>query len=495
MEQQQETGYRYGPLERRGWLFGVRGGQFVLGIGGLCGAVLLVNLSRGWWGAFAAAAWVLFWLGLALLPVEGRGVDEWAAVAAGFALRRLLGADRWRSQYPLLGFRSDTDQVAVVPPPTLRDVEILEVPLAGDSAGVIHDRRLDTYTCLLHVHAAGFLLADDSERQRLLDAYGTALASLCREGSPVSRVQWLERALSDAGDGPARQLVEESVMPLLSGVVESYRALLDTGRAPHTEHEVVMAVTISTRRAGRLVGRAGGGDEGACRVLMDEANGFGMRLLQADLIVDGIATPRGLAWQLRLGFEPPARRWMLWRATVRPDADGVDEAGAYPLATEEHWASYRTDGIHHATYWVRELPRQPVGPAWIYPLMLETGNGRTASWVGEPLPPRQAQQRVVHQQVEDLATEDFKLRRGFLVSRREREEHSSVERREAELVAGHGLYRYNLYITVSGNSAEELEQRCVELEQASTRAMVELQRLVGQQAEAFTFTLPLGRGL
>jgi hypothetical protein len=186
---------------------------------------------------------------------------------------------------------------------------------------------------------------------------------------------------------------------------------------------------------------------------------------------------------------------MLWRATVRPDSDGVDEAGSYPLATEERWASYRTDGVHHATYWVREMPRQPVGPAWIYPLVLETGSGRTVSWVGEPVPPRQAQQRVVHQQVEDLATEDFKLRRGFLVSRREREEHSSAERREGELVAGHGLYRYNVYITVSGDSAEELEQRCIELEQASTRAMVELQRLVGQQAEAFTFTLPLGRGL
>jgi hypothetical protein len=495
MERHQETGYQYGPLERRGWIFGVRGGQFALVILGLGGAVLLVNLSRSWWGAFVAAAWILFWLGLALLPLEGRGVDEWVAVVVAFAARWLLGRERWRSAYPLLGFRSDRELTAVVPPPTLRDVEILEVPLVGDSAGVICDRRRGTYTCVLHVQGGGFLLADNAERQRRLEAYGSALASLCREGSPVATVQWLERALPDTGDGPARQLVEESVMPLISGVVESYRALLDTGRPLQTEHEVVMLLQISAARAGRLIRRAGGGDEGACRVLMDEANGFGVQLQQADLTVDGLATPRGLAGQLRIAFEPAARRWMQWRTTVEPEAEGVDEASAYPLTTEERWSSYRTDGVHHATYWVREMPRQQVGPAWMHALTLETGSNRTVAWVGEPLPPRQAQQRVVRQQVEDIATEDFKGRRGFLVSRREQEEHASVGRREAELVAGHGLYRYNVYITVSGASDEELEERCLRLEQGSARSMLELQRLVGQQAQAFTFTLPLARGL
>jgi len=284
-------------------------------------------------------------------------------------------------------------------------------------------------------------------------------------------------------------------MPLISGVVESYRALLDSGRPLHTEHEVVMLLQISRARAGRLIRRAGGGDAGACRVLIDEANGFGLQLGRADLSVDGLATARGLAAQLRVGFEPAARRWLRWRTAVRPDADGVEEAGAYPLSSEERWGSYRTDGVHHATYWVREMPRQQVGPAWMHALMLETGSERTVSWVAEPLPARQAQQRVVRQQVEDLATEDFKGRRGFLVTRREQAEHANVERREAELVAGYGLYRYNVYVTVSGASAEELEERCLGLEQGSARSMLELQRLVGQQAEAFTFTLPLGRGL
>jgi hypothetical protein len=495
MDRPEETSYRYGPLERRGWLFGIRLSQFGLVIASLGGAVLIVDTSRSWWGALAAAAWTLLWAGTAFLPVAGRGVDEWATVLTYFLWRRLCCEDRWHSAYPLLGYRSDHERAAVIPPPTMRDLEILRAPFGGGSAGILCDRRLGAYTCLLLVHSTGFLLADDAERQRRVEAYGAALASLCREGTPVARVQWLEHTLPDTGDEPARQLVEDAVVPLSSGIVSSYRALLETGRPLHTEHEVVMAVQISAARAGRAVGRAGGGDAGACRVLIDEVTGFATQLRQADLVVDGVARPRRLAAQLRLGFEPEARRWMLWRAAVGPEAEGVEDASAYPLSTEEQWTWYRAGATYHATYWVREMPRQPVGPAWLYAMILETGSERTVSWVGEPVPPRSAHQRVVRQQVEDQATRDFKGRRGFLVSRREQEEHANVLRREAELVAGYGLYRYNVYVTVSAATLEELEERCLQLEHAAARSLLELQRLVGQQATALTFTLPLGRGL
>jgi hypothetical protein len=495
MDRLENAGYRYGPLERRGWLFGVRGTQLALVALGLGGAVLTLNLSRTFPGALMAAVWTLVWLGLAFLPMAGRGVDEWAVVLASYLWRLARGRSRWRSAYPLLGYRSDDDTVTVIPPPTLEHVEILELPFGGGAVGVACDRRQGTYSCLMFVQATGFLLADEAEQDRRVEAYGAALASVTREGSPVSRIQWIEQALPDAGDEPAKHLVGEAVVPLESGIVSSYRALLETGRPLHTEHEVAVLVQVSHERAGRLIRRAGGGDDGAGRVLMDEVTGFATQLRQAELTVDGVARPRRFAAQLRLGFEPAARRWMLWRAAVREEAEGVEETSAYPLETDEQWRWYRTDGTYHATYWVREMPRQPVGPAWLYALMLETGSQRTVSWVGEPLPPRSAQQRVQRQQVEDLATTEFKGRRGFLVSRREQEEHANVHRREAELVAGHGLYRYNVYVTVSAGSLDDLEERCLRLEQAAARSLLEIQRLVGQQAEAFTFTLPLGRGL
>jgi hypothetical protein len=48
---------------------------------------------------------------------------------------------------------------------------------------------------------------------------------------------------------------------------------------------------------------------------------------------------------------------------------------------------------------------------------------------------------------------------------------------------------------VSAPSEEELERHCSEAEHAAQMARLELLRLYGQQEEAFTYTLPLCRGL
>jgi hypothetical protein len=50
-------------------------------------------------------------------------------------------------------------------------------------------------------------------------------------------------------------------------------------------------------------------------------------------------------------------------------------------------------------------------------------------------------------------------------------------------------------VTVSGRDGEELRRACSEVHEHAARARVELHRMYGQQAEAFTFTLPLCRGL
>ena len=188
MEQQPPAFYRYGPLERRGWLFGIRGPQFGLVMAGVVGAVVVINSSRTWWGAVAAAAWTLVWAGLAFLPIAGRGVDEWAGVVIGYLWRRLTGRNLWQSPYPLVGFRSDEVKARVFPPPTLQGLELIEMPVSEGTVGVLCDRRRGTYSCVLYLRAAGFLLVDDLERQRRGEGYGAAPAPLFREGSPMSRV-------------------------------------------------------------------------------------------------------------------------------------------------------------------------------------------------------------------------------------------------------------------------------------------------------------------
>jgi hypothetical protein len=48
---------------------------------------------------------------------------------------------------------------------------------------------------------------------------------------------------------------------------------------------------------------------------------------------------------------------------------------------------------------------------------------------------------------------------------------------------------------VSARAPHELERNCSEIEHAAQMARLELLRLYGQQEEAFTYTLPLARGL
>jgi hypothetical protein len=68
-------------------------------------------------------------------------------------------------------------------------------------------------------------------------------------------------------------------------------------------------------------------------------------------------------------------------------------------------------------------------------------------------------------------------------------------RRESELAAGHGEVRLAGFITVSGRDLDDLRRSCAEVLEHAARARLELHRLYGQQADAFTFTLPLCRGL
>jgi hypothetical protein len=55
--------------------------------------------------------------------------------------------------------------------------------------------------------------------------------------------------------------------------------------------------------------------------------------------------------------------------------------------------------------------------------------------------------------------------------------------------------RYAGFVTVSARDEEELDRHCSEIEHAAQMARLELVRLFGQQDLAFTYTLPLCRGL
>jgi hypothetical protein len=230
-------------------------------------------------------------------------------------------------------------------------------------------------------------------------------------------------------------------------------------------------------------------------VLARELLALSHLLAAADVTVEGALTPRLLARALRVAVDPDARTPTTRRSVLVPDMEGVSPANAWPLRSETTWSALRTENAWHATYWVSEWPRVDVGPDWLTPLLLQARSTRTVSVVMEPISPLRAMREVERDRITDISDQTLRQRAGFRTTRRKEREADNVERREDELSSGHTDYRFSAYVTVTAASEEELEDACGEVEQFAHQSRLELRRLVGEQDVAFTFTLPLGRGL
>ncbi len=489
--------YRFGPLERRGMLLGLRGTQLlVIGIA-LGFAVIALSLApnaRGIAAAAIAAAAAAF---VAFVPLGGRTVEEWAPVVAAWAAKGLMGERRFVSRRPGSG---ETVAIGTQPmwPPQLRDLILLSAAAPGARAGigVLKDKRSGTYTGVLSVRGKSFSLLDDPDKARRLSTWAGILAGLAREGGFVHRVQWLERTIPDPGNELADYLKEAIAIPYHARSVRSYLEVLDEAGPVTQQHEVFVALQISAARSGRAIKAAGGGDVGACEVLRRELSALSMRLIGADLTVEGALTPRLLARALRTAFDPLDRVELARIESRSPERAGTSAANAAPMATDERWASFRSDDTYHATYWIAEWPRVDVDPDFLAPVLLRTARMRTVSLLMEPVSPLKAIRSVESARTQAMVDEQMRSRIGYLPTARRQREKEALEEHERELSHGHAFFRFSGFITVHAATPEELEAACGEVEQAAGQSFLDLRLLYGQQAEAFTWgALPVCRGL
>jgi hypothetical protein len=493
--------YRFGPLEKRGFLAGLRLGQVLILAGAVLVALLIVNAIRspmaiGPVGMVATAA-----LAIAFVPLGHRTAEQWLPIGAGFVWRGFRGRNRYLSLAPIMGHTAGEVPCAV--PPSLEGVSILEVTDASKLPqdvpcwiGVIKDEKAGTYTGVVQVKGRSFALLDEVEQGRVVEAWAGILAGYGRERSPVRRLQWLERTVSDSGEGVARYLGQERQLPLDSEAVRAYLGLLAEARPSTQRHEIYLALQIDRMRAGKMAKQLGDQDLGAYVVLVRELQGLADQLQAAELIVDGGLTPRHLAEVIRFAYDPAARdRQVVRNAVALPEERGLHPSSAWPVVTETSWSSYRTPSALHAVYWIGEWPRTNVGPSFMAPLMLQTKCARTVSVVMEPVPPLRAQREVEAARIADVSDEEMRKRAGFMSSFRRQREQEQVAIREQELADGHSDIRFSGYVTVTATGEDELEQACAEIEQQAGQARLELVRLDGDQEAGFTYTLPLARGL
>jgi hypothetical protein len=485
--------YRFGPLERRGLLGPVRGGQAALLATGAALAIAALDVSPDATGAVLAAL-LLGGTSLgAVVPVAGRTLEQWTPVACAFALRRLGGGGRFRSSVPLrgscsrLGGRASPDAIEPAAPACLRGLRILEAPYRDRTIGVLSEQSGRRLTAVLACRVVAFSLLDADAQERQLARWGLVLSGAA--GTPIRRIQWVERTAPAQGDELARWLHDERdpAVPLRgTPMIESYLELIGTTARVTQEHEILVAIQIDCRR-GRV--------EDPRTALVEQAERVAHGLEAAEVTVLGALGASQLARALRTAFDPFARAELAALEAADPGRDGLAEAGAWPLAAGEAWDHYRSDGAVHATYWIGGWPRVEVSPLFMDALLGRSSAVRAVAVTFEPIAPERSIRETEAAITRDRADRALRHRFGQLETARQRQAQEATLQREAELAAGHGEVRLTGFVTVSGRDPDDLRRACSEVLEHAARARLELHRMYGQQADAFTFTLPLCRGL
>jgi hypothetical protein len=481
--------YRFGPLERRGILGPIRAGQAgLLALGALVAIAMLDQLPTAS-GALLATALFSSACGLALVPLGRRTLEEWLPVVAMFVARRVTGRARFRSRLPTRGLRAPAESLPVLPP-QLHGVRIIEAQYRDRPIGALSERSGHRLTAVLACRVVAFSLLDPDAQERRLARWGLVLSGAAN--TAIRRLQWIERTAPAQGDELARWLHAERdpAIPLRgTPMIESYLELIGTTARVTQEHEILIAVQVDARRV-----RDRGADA-VTRALVDETERVAQGLEAAEVSVLGALSSGQLARALRTAFDPYARSELAALETADPDRDGLAEANAWPLGAREAWDHYRSDGALHVSYWIGAWPRVDVSPMFMDAVLGRSSTVRTVAVTFEPVPPERSTREVEAAVTRDRADRELRHRFGQSETARQRQAQDATARRESELAAGHAEVRFSGFVTVSGRDSDDLRRASSEVLEHAARARLELHRMYGQQADAFTFTLPLCRGL
>ena len=490
--------YRFGPLERRGFVGELQPAQVACLAVGCVAAIVVFRLQSTGLGFGAGLLLVTIAAALAFVPIHRRPLISWVPVVAGS-----LGDGSHRSQAPSDGVISSLngDHARRPPslPPCLSQCELIAEQVGDRDVGIVRDAALGTFTAVVAIRVRAFGLLPTSEHEARLARWGELLDGLARSRSPIRRLQTLQRSLLADGDSLWRHFFEARDTSIAdhSDAADSYRALLDDARQITQDREILLAVQIDERRAWsraardaqlQRLDRAGQ----ARAILLRELRSFVSRFKPIDAEVAGVLTSDQLATAIRNAYDPFRRTRM-----SREPGDvvpGLLDFG--PTAAERRWRTYTADGACHRTYWVAQWPRLPVGPLFMTPLLLGAHAVHSISVVLEPVSPERARRGAEAAITSDEADEEVRTKRGFRTSAVQRRKQDAAIRREEELAAGHEEVRFAGYVTVSGRNEAELEDACSEVEHAAEQARLDLLPLWGEQDAGFVHgALPLGRGL
>jgi hypothetical protein len=486
--------YLFPPPERRRVLGPFSSGQ--IAVVGSAAAVAVFGIIRASPTAGGVLAAMLL-LGMAavavVVPVRGRPATEWMPLVIRYGLARRRGHADFRARMPLHGHPNR----AIALPAELGDLKVLAHPRQGSSLGVVVDRAAGLYTAALEVAGPPFLLETTSTQEQLLGRWGAIVARLAGPGGELRRLQWMVRTTPDDPTGLMEELrIARPADP--AGAAELVRSYLDLVASTATgaaRHLTLVVAQLSARHAARSIRQAGGGDRGACVVLANNVDALASELAELGVEVHRPLDPRAYQGMFRVAFDPAAQVELDTLARLRPDR-GWGSDWPWPMATEERWGYYRTaDRAWHRSFTLA-LPLGEVPADWFAPMMLGDGPVcRTLAMTVQPVSRHQANREVSRTLTRLMAEEERKQRLGQLRTAQDAKHEAAALRRMQELADGHGDVVYAITVTVTAPDLAGLDQACQSVDHVAGTASCELRQLEGQQAQAFTWTLPLARGL
>ena len=514
MEARQDTTYRFGPLERMGFMLGLRIPQLLGMIVSLVIGLLFLNNPGGFGGLVIAFAVVAAGAGIFLKTIRSHTLEEWAPLTVRFLIGRFSGRARFRAQLAQVGHVVGVPEGGLEPetpdepkslPAELAKVEFLEgelVQYGGTPFGVIVDRAAKTMTAVVRCQGESFALLGAEDREQRLADYGGVLAALARDGSPVRRIAWTERTLPANRDQLAQYVIDNKRDDLSledpSDELVSYFQLLRRAPDVAEDHVLLFSVQIDmlSASARQAIKRQGGGDLGGLAVLADELAQVIDLLDAAGISVTGALTRRGVAAAIRNAYDP----WGRQQRDRASDDEGLSAMSAGPMARDEHFSHIEADGALHTTLWIAEWPRIDVRATFLQPLLTSSRATRTVTMVMDLVGPSKAIQKAERAMTENFTNQSMRARIGQRTTKRVEQKEDATSRREEELASGHAEVRFAGYVTVStpntSGGVDELESTVSRVELEAKHALLRLERMWGQQAEAFTYgALPMCRGL
>lgn len=493
----------------------------------LCAVIPLVARSLG--AALLFVPLGLLLVAAAFVRVAGRYTNEWAADAARFTVARRSGTTAFLAAPPApadTGAWSGVGQDGAGPgghvgrrggqgagpamdlPGTLAPLRFLRAETGrGTHVAVVHHPLDNTFTVVARISGAGLSLADTSRRDARVAGWGSLLASLCTETNAIVRVQACVRAVP--GDSTALRRWHSAHVAASAPAVAVANAeqLLAASGAAGAQHETWLVFTLSGSRARADIRAAGGGDSGGCAVAWRRVHALEEGLRQANLPVQEWLDVRGLAEAVRTGFDPasvPALSARRLSARAALDATGVNPGLAPglaphlagPAAADTGWKSYTHDGATSVTFAVADWPRTNVHASFLTPVLHSAGARRSFSLHVEPLGPREARRRIAVEATKAETALALARKTGRVVSEEEREQRRRIGDQDREQAVGHGLVRFQGYLTVTVTDPAQLDRAVSDLEADAAAARLELRRLYTQQDVGFfACVLPLGQGL